>query len=82
MGNFRNDIHTLEKNLMDNQSKRVKHRIYSGNNILIDGIDNMIEANKKNELGFQCVTAELNLREEISKQLRKGQQMNFIASSF
>lgn len=79
MENFRNDMHTLEKNLMGNRSNGVKHRIYSENNILINGIDNMIKANKNDELGFQYVTAEIHSREEISKQLRKGQQMNFIA---
>ena len=61
------------------QSYGVSHHIYSENNILLGGIDEMIKAYKRDELGFQYVTANQNLRKVIAQQLRKGQKMNFVA---
>lgn len=72
---FKKDMRKLEKQLTGGQN----YGIYSENNILLGGIDEMIKAYKRDELGFQYVTANQNLRKVIAQQLRKGQKMNFVA---
>jgi hypothetical protein len=72
---FKNDMRKLEKQMTGGQN----YGIYSENNILLGGIDEMIKAYKRDELGFQYVTANQNLRKVIAQQLRKGQKMNFVA---
>lgn len=76
---FKKDMEKLENQLNGGHRYGVKNHIYSENFILINGINEMIEANKRSELGFQYVTANQNLRKVIGTQLRKGQQMNFVS---